>query len=69
MSPRSDSVNQLALDRTAADFAGTPSDVEAQTILIDCLGVEFIDVIVDITTLSGPAKCRNVDNYVDKFDP
>jgi len=56
MSARTDTVNQLALDRSAADFAAGPADVTAQTVLIDCLGVEFIDVIVDVTNLgTGPA--------------
>lgn len=69
MSPRSDSVNQLALDRSAADFAGAPYDVEAQTILIDCLGVEFIDVIVDITTLAGAAKMSVLGRASGKASP
>jgi len=62
MSARSDTVEQLALDRSATDFSAAGSisaaeaDINAQTDLIDCLGVSLVDVIVEITNLgTGPA--------------
>lgn len=59
---RKDSVDLLVLDRSAADFSAAGSvaaaegDANAQTISVDCLGIEFVDVIVDLTNVgTGPA--------------
>ena len=54
---RKDSVDQLVLDKTAADFSAAGSvavaegDATAQTVVVDCLGCEFVDVIVDLTNV------------------
>jgi len=59
---RPDNVEKIALDRSAADFSAAGSitaaeaDATAQTGAIDCLGVEFVDVTIDLSNLgSGPA--------------
>ena len=62
MPARDDNVEQLALDRSAADFsaagsiAAAEADATAQTVLIDCLGGGVVDVVVDLTNVgTGPA--------------
>ena len=66
-SPGGDSVESLALDRSAADFsaAGTvaaaTADSNARTLLIDSAGIKAVDVIVELTNLgSGPATKLSV---------
>ena len=64
---RADNVDKLVLDRTAADFSAAGSlaaaiiDSNAQTALVDCLDVDFVDVIVEFTNLgTGPVSAVNI---------
>lgn len=59
---RKDSVDLLVLDRSAADFSAAGSiaaaegDANAQANAVDCLGCEFVDVVVELTNVgTGPA--------------
>jgi hypothetical protein len=63
MAARADTVEKLVLDRSFADFSstGNSGDLNAQTAMVDCLGMEFVDVIVEFTNLgSGPLTQVNV---------
>lgn len=67
MSARADNVDQLVFDRSAADFSAAGSlpvaitDPNAQTDLIDCLDIDYVDVIVEFTNLgTGPVSAVNV---------
>jgi len=74
---RPDNVQQLALDHSASDFSGAGSiaaaalDVTAQAARVDCLNIQTVDVVVDLSALgAGPVtKLTVVGRTASSADP
>ena len=72
---RPDNVQQLALDRSAADFSSAGSiaaatlDATAQAARVDCLNIQTIDVIIEVSTLGSLSEITVVGRTASSADP